>query len=95
TLDGRIWRGRDVDLVGAHCSGYNTNSIGVVYVGGLGASGKADDYKDTRTPEQKEGLRNLLKELRKLYPSAKIRSHKDFANKACPCFNATQEYANI
>jgi hypothetical protein len=29
------------------------------------------------------------------YPGAKVYSHKDFANKDCPCFDATKEYANI
>ena len=31
-LDGRVENGRDVDIAGAHCTGHNTHSIGVVYV---------------------------------------------------------------
>ena len=34
-LDGTVEEGRDVDIIGAHVSGFNKNSIGVVYVGGL------------------------------------------------------------
>lgn len=90
--DGSVHNGRDVDIIGAHCSGYNSNSIGVCYVGGLDKKG---DPKDTRTEAQKESLLRLLTELRSLYPDAKIHSHKDFANKACPSFDATKEYKNI
>lgn len=89
-LDGRIENGRDVDIAGAHCTGHNTNSIGVVYVGGCGKDGKTP--KDTRTEAQKSALANLLIDLRKLYPRAKIHGHRDFANKACPSFDATKEY---
>lgn len=90
--DGSVHNGRDVDIIGAHCSAYNSNSIGVCYVGGLDKKG---DPKDTRTDAQKESLLRLLTELRSLYPDAKIHSHKDFANKACPSFDATKEYKNI
>lgn len=92
TLGGEIQPGRSVDKVGAHCLGHNTNSIGVCYVGGLDSDGLP---KDTRTEKQKEALVKLLKELKKLYPGAKIYSHKDFAVKACPSFDATGEYKNL
>ena len=91
-LDGTIHEGRNVNISGAHCTGHNANSIGVVYVGGLDAKGNA---KDTRTPAQKEALIKLLKELKKLYPKATIHGHREFANKACPCFDAKKEYSNI
>ena len=91
-LDGSVHEGRDVNLVGAHCTNHNTYSIGVCYIGGC----KFDlSPKDTRTPEQKESLLNLLKELKKKYPSATISGHRDWANKACPSFDATKEYKNI
>ena len=91
-LDGSIHEGRNVNISGAHCTNHNTNSIGVVYVGGLDSKGNA---KDTRTPAQKEALIKLLKELKKLYPKATIHGHREFANKACPCFDAKKEYSNI
>ena len=90
--DGSVHNGRDVNIAGAHCTNHNSRSIGVCYVGGLDKNGNP---KDTRTNEQKESLVKLLTELKQIYPSAKIHSHKDFANKACPSFNATKEYANI
>lgn len=91
-LDGTIHQGRSEDQIGAHCLKHNTNSIGVVYVGGLDANGKP---KDTRTEAQKQGLRKLLTELKRKYPKATIHSHKDFAPKACPSFDATKEYKDI
>ena len=52
--------------------------------------------KDTRTPQQKESLIYLLKELKKMYPNAKIYGHHDFdKGKGCPCFDAKNEYKNI
>ena len=91
-LDGTIHQGRSEDQIGAHCLKHNTNSIGVVYVGGLDAEGKP---KDTRTQAQKQGLRKLLTELKRKYPKAVIRGHRDFAAKACPSFDATREYKDI
>lgn len=92
-LDGTVHDGRDVDISGAHCTNHNSYSIGVCYVGGVATDGKK--AKDTRTPEQKEGLLRILTELKQLYPNASIHGHRDFANKACPSFDATKEYKNI
>lgn len=91
--DGTIMKGRDESVIGAHCTGHNSISIGVCYVGGLEKDGKTP--KDTRTPAQKKSLLDLLHELKNKYPMVKIYSHRDFANKACPCFDATKEYKNI
>ena len=91
--DGSLHNGRDVNLVGAHCTNHNAHSIGVCYIGGCKTDGTSP--KDTRTDAQKAALLSLLKDLRKKYPFAKIHSHRDFANKACPSFDATNEYKNI
>lgn len=91
--DGSIHIGRDESIIGAHCTGHNTNSIGVCYIGGCASDGKTP--KDTRTTKQKQSLVKLLKELKTKYPQASIHSHKDFANKACPSFDATKEYSSI
>lgn len=92
-LDGKVEPGRPESKVGAHCLMHNTNSIGVVYVGGLTVDGKI--AKDTRTPEQKAALVKLLTELKRKYPGAAIHGHRDFAAKACPCFDARKEYKDI
>ena len=91
-LDGSIHKGRDIEKVGAHCTNHNKNSIGVCYIGGCD---KDMNPKDTRTQEQKDALIEILTLLKKRYPDAKIYGHRDFANKACPSFDATTEYAEI
>lgn len=92
-LDGTVCNGRNVDIVGAHCTNHNSHSIGVCYVGGLDKVTKQP--KDTRTPAQKYALVTLLKKLKALYPKAKIYGHRDFSAKACPCFDAKSEYKLI
>ena len=91
-LDGTVAVGRDPDRIGAHCRGHNRTSIGVAYVGGLDASGRP---ADTRTPAQRQALLQLLSVLKQTYPGAAIRGHRDFAAKACPCFDATAEYSAL
>ena len=91
-LDGTIEKGRNDAKVGAHCSGRNAHSIGVVYVGGLDKNGKP---KDTRTEAQKEALWQLLIQLIINYPDATIHGHNEFSSKACPCFDVQKEYVNI
>lgn len=91
--DGTIHSGRDVDIAGAHCAGHNTHSIGVCYVGGCARDGVTP--RDTRTAAQITSLRKLLTDLKYLYPGAKIYGHRNFANKACPSFDAKKEFSNI
>jgi len=92
-LDGKIETGRMINKCGAHTKGYNCSSIGICYIGGVEEDGKTP--KDTRTPEQIASMLELLRVLRKMYPDAKIHSHRDFAAKACPSFDATSEYCTI
>lgn len=91
-LDGTIEPGRDVTIAGAHTTGHNADSIGVCYIGGADTDMKP---KDTRTEEQKTALRLLLKYLVQKYPGAKIYGHRDFAQKACPSFDAKTEYKEL
>lgn len=91
--DGSVHVGRSEEASGAHCTGHNTISIGVCYIGGCASDGKTP--KDTRTEAQKAALVKLLKELKVKYPKAKIYPHYKFAAKACPSFNAEEEYRNI
>lgn len=91
--DGSVHEGRDVNIVGAHCVGHNTYSIGICYIGGCKFDGLTP--KDTRTEKQKAALKTLIMRLKAKYPYASVRGHRDFANKACPSFDATQEYKNV
>ena len=93
-LDGTIEEGRDVDIVGAHCHGYNQKSIGICYIGGMDAENRHP--KDTRTELQKNALLSLLIDLRCMYPHARIYGHHDFEpRKACPSFDAGTIYKRI
>lgn len=92
-LDGSIHTGRNLNLSGAHCTNHNYKSIGVCYIGGVAKDGKTP--KDTRTQAQKDSLIALLKELKAMFPNAKIHGHRDFACKACPSFDASAEYKNL
>lgn len=69
--------------------GYNAHSIHISYIGGvemvktkdknqkvMNVVGKA---KDTRTPEQIAAQILIIGKLRKLFPKAKIRGHRDFS----------------
>ena len=91
-LDGTVHKGRPLEKAGAHCKGYNTHSIGICYVGGLDRQGKP---KDTRTAAQKAALLSLIRELRQRFPRATVHGHREFANKACPCFDAKKEYSQV
>ena len=65
---GEVINTRPLSRIGAHAKGYNRNSIGICYEGGLDKDGKP---KDTRTPEQRVALRQLVDELRHVSPDAK------------------------
>lgn len=105
-LDGLVEQGRPLSAIGAHALGHNAKSIGVCYVGGLDAAGRP---ADTRTPAQRKSLRSLLENLHQRYPDARILGHRDCSPdrnhdgkitpdewlKACPCFDAAAEYADL
>ena len=79
--------------------GHNANSIHLCYKGGW-------DGTDTRTPQQKETLLNLVNQYKKKYPKAKVYGHRDLSPdlnkdgkitpnewvKKCPCFSPMDEY---
>jgi N-acetylmuramoyl-L-alanine amidase len=88
-LKGEVHECRPLERTGAHTKGENFDSIGVAYAGGLGSD---TAWHDTRTPEQKDALEDLLCRLKGLYSNAVIYGHKDFSSKACPSFDAREEY---
>ena len=91
--DGTVEVGRPVEEVGAHCLNRNRHSIGICYEGGLDVSGNP---ADTRTEAQKKALRELLQQLHAQFPRAIIAGHNVFnPMKACPCFNAMDEYRDL
>lgn len=100
---GQIVPCRPFKKAGAHVKGSNYNSIGVCYEGGLDKYGNA---KDTRTEAQKQALIATLLFIKRIYPYANARGHRDFSPdkngdgiispsefiKQCPCFDVKEEY---
>lgn len=86
-IDGTVEKGRDMSLQGAHSRGYNHNSIGVCYIGGIDEN---QIPANTMTEAQEESLAALCKELKSKYPSAKIIGHNQISDKCCPCFDVEQ-----
>jgi N-acetyl-anhydromuramyl-L-alanine amidase AmpD len=77
--DGIIEKGRMLFEQGAHCKGYNTDSIGICMIG-------TDKY----TKEHWESYKLLLRELKELFPNATIHGHREFSNKYCPGFDVNE-----
>jgi N-acetylmuramoyl-L-alanine amidase len=88
-LDGSVHKGRPIEQVGAHTSGHNSDSIGIVYIGGCDKNMKP---KDTLTTEQEAAMVNLIKALRQDYGELSLHGHNEFANKACPSFNVKTKF---
>ena len=74
--------------VGAHARPYNRCSIGICYEGGLDEHGKP---YNTMTAEQETRLVDLFRNLKLLFPKAKIVGHRDLPGttpKECPGLDA-------
>ena len=86
--DGTMTQHRKLLEVGAHARPYNRCSIGICYEGGLDEHGKACN---TMTAEQETRLVDLFRNLKTLFPKAKIVGHRDLPGttpKECPGFDA-------
>lgn len=81
--DGSIWRGRLETTVGAHCKNYNAISIGVCFEGNFEA--------ETMTIGQLSAGEKLIRHLKKCWPNADVRAHRDFNATACPGKNFPME----
>lgn len=66
--------------------GYNTVSRHVVYAGGCDTCGKP---ADTRTPAQRQAMRDYVIEFHRRHPDVRILGHRDLpgVQKACPAFD--------
>lgn len=92
--DGEIVNLLPIEQVSNGVQGFNSKTINISYIGGVDAKNVP---LDTRTPQQKASLLKLLKELKQKFPTAIIQGHRDFPNvkKACPSFDAKNEYKNV
>lgn len=94
-IDGSHERLRPDSARGQHCPQHNMNNeaIAICYVGGCSRDGKLSP-KDTRTEAQKRTMLTLVTTLKERYPGIEVVGHRDFAPKACPCFDAKREYGD-
>lgn len=99
TREGFLYEMRSAELAGAHAKGFNRYSLGICYEGGLDKKGRP---VDSRTSEQKQSLKQLICELKRLYGEVLVMGHRDLSPdrngdgvvsreewlKECPCFDA-------
>lgn len=83
--NGSIEFGRPFNVVGAHCKGYNRESIGICWVGGYGGI-------DDRTEAQKTTLKIVDKMLNAMLPESTPHGHNEFSSKTCPNFDVSCEF---
>lgn len=77
---GKVFEGRPLQYVPSHCAGNNSKSIGICLEG--------DFRKQQPTKLQMASLRELIKELKKEYPSIKkVLNHNDLYATQCPVIN--------
>lgn len=81
-FDGSVHFGRPLKKTGAHVKGFNSRSIGICLEGGYGGV-------NNFTSRQMDILELVLAELKKEYPQAQIKGHRDFkgVRKSCPSFD--------
>lgn len=75
--DGVVYRGRPVEMIGAHTTNYNSESVGVCFEGNF-------ESERTMSDAQINAGRELVAYLKQIYPNAQIKQHKAFQNTACP-----------
>lgn len=67
--DGNIYQGRPIDVLGAHCEGWNSFSLGICFEG---------NYEmEQPTPEQIQSGIDLIRYVRRTYKNITILRHKD------------------
>ena len=82
TQDGCVIPGRSLDVVGAHCKGFNQHSIGICLVGGK----KRFDFTLLQVNQLVLLLNHLCKQFN--IDKSDIYSHYEFnKNKTCPNFD--------
>lgn len=92
--DGTINNLLPIEKVSNGVQGYNSVSINIAYIGGIDKQGHP---KDTRSEFQKASLLELVIKYKSMFPDAVVQGHRDFPNvkKACPSFDAKNEYKNV
>ena len=74
--DGSVYRGRPIEVWGAHCVGYNDKSVAICFEGNF--------ENEAMTAQQLKAGKEIVSYLKGLYPSAELKRHRDLESTACP-----------
>lgn len=74
--NGEVYKGRPDNAIGAHCSGYNTNTLGVCFEGNF-------EMETIGETQRKSGL-ELIEYIKNLHGINKVSYHKDHYATSCP-----------
>ena len=74
--DGKVYQGRPINTIGAHCSGHNSHSIGICAEG--------DFTYDKMGKTQKQAIVKLIGYCKSRYPQAAVVGHKELGVTGCP-----------
>lgn len=74
--NGKIYKGRPLNTIGAHAVGYNDKSIGVCFEGNF--------ENEVMNDAQLNSARYIINYLKNIYPNAKVIRHRDVNATACP-----------
>lgn len=75
-IDGSIYRGRPIDMIGAHVEDNNSRCLGICFEGNFEV--------DKMTVAQIKAGQWLIKYVKGIYPDIIFKKHKDFNATACP-----------
>lgn len=103
--DGKVQMGEDISKRGAHAKGHNSISVAVVFIGGVGEDGHAEN---NYTDAQWVAAKHVFKFLVLLYPNANHVGHRDLSPdkdsdgriqrwefmKECPCYSVQEWIEN-
>ncbi|GAA0182536.1 N-acetylmuramoyl-L-alanine amidase [Clostridium sediminicola] len=74
--DGSVYKGRDENVVGAHCKGYNTGSIGICVEGNF--------MVETMPDVEKKAVVEVCRHIMGKYSITNIYGHNNFVKTDCP-----------
>lgn len=77
--DGTVYTGRPINTIGAHCEGFNYDSIGICFEG--------DFMQENMNDVQANAGIELIRHIRKLYAIKRVVRHKDLRSSNCPGIN--------
>jgi len=90
SVDGRIWEGRPIDLLGAHVGGHNTGNIGISFIGCFHSSGCGAIDGPRHPPDVMiENVAGFVAGLSEIYgfgitPSS-VKGHRDHSGQSTSC----------